>query len=413
LWTDEADSDMIVKNNDTKKWLNKNAERQPHAFTLPNTTTTCYAAVVDNMTLERAPPYVQTSVVAAKTLDPVASTATTEPTSQSPTEQPLTEEPKTDKEVPVFPKLKPGKVFEQAMAAIGKRKRDTVPVWARHGEIAGAMQAELDGWKDRGVYSLVSKKEAQKAMRQGRGQLLPLRWVITEKCDPDPRVKARLVVRGDKDRRTDVLTDAPTAPQHILRCALLASVCHGRDLITADVGQAFLNASMTDDMDIYGPVAEANPAYARRFALPDDVDPDHYWKMDKAGYGLQEAGLLWYLHLVNKVLIPQGWRRSHAHPCLFLKKNASLVTYVDDLLAAGVRSKLEQLLKDMGLDFRHVTIVDHHGTTFAGVEIRHYNNEVVLGMEKYAARSQDNTKTKDSSPIGFGTTRTRLTLEQV
>jgi len=263
------------------------------------------------------------------------------------------------------------------------------------------MQSELDGWVERGVCTLVSKKEAHKAIQQGRGQLLPMKWVVTEKCDPDPRVKARLVVRGDKDRRTDVLTDAPTAPQHILRCALLASVCHGRDLLTADVGQAFLNAKMTEEADIYVPVTEANPAHAKRFAIPDDADPDYYWKMDKAGYGLPEAGLLWYLHLVNKVLTPQGWRRSHAHPCLFLKKNASLVIYVDDILGAGERAKLERLLKDMGLNFRHITLVDHQGTTFAGVEIKHFDSEIVLGMRKYAATLEAEAKTtrKPQTPL--------------
>ena len=108
------------------------------------------------------------------------------------------------------------------------------------------MQAELDGWADRQVYTLIDKRTARRSIKNGTGQLLPLRWVITQKTDPTPRVKARLVVRGDKDQREGVLTDAPTAPQHILRCALLSAVSLGRDLMTADVGQAFLNADMDD-----------------------------------------------------------------------------------------------------------------------------------------------------------------------
>jgi len=110
---------------------------------------------------------------------------------------------------------------------------------------------------------------------------------MSEKTDPDLRL-------SDKDNRSDILTGTPTTSQHILHCALLASICHGQDLLTADVGQAYLHASADRTAgEIYVPVPHAVAADVHRWMICDDPNEPFVWRLDQGTSGMQDAGLLW------------------------------------------------------------------------------------------------------------------------
>ena len=63
-----------------------------------------------------------------------------------------------------------------------------------------------------------------------------------------------------------------------------------------------------------------------------------YWVVDKAVYGLREAPFLWH-KLLNKTLTTSGWTPLLHAPTLYTKGKHSIVTFVDDIAAAGPQSK--------------------------------------------------------------------------
>ena len=216
-----------------------------------------------------------------------------------------------------------------------------------------AKLAELQGWRERRVYSLVKRGEAASLLRSGRAQLLPTHWVLVQKADG--RTKARLVLRGDRDRREGVDSNVPVANSDGVRLFLTLVPCT-YVLLNVDVKQAYLHASFDSDTIIY-------------IRAPDGND-EYYWKLDRAVYGARDAGALWHKHLCT-LLSNAGYHPLRGDPCLFVKGAIRLLVYVDDLLCAGPSADaLQSFIHSLPLTFGKVNTIPLGGQDrFGGINI--------------------------------------------
>ncbi|CAN0470727.1 unnamed protein product, partial [Ascophyllum nodosum] len=106
-----------------------------------------------------------------------------------------------------------------------------------------------------------------------------------------------------------------------------------------EVEMAFLGADVTEELYV---------------ELPDGYrdSPNQVGRLQKAMYGLMQAGLLWSKTFGGE-LIAKGFERSQADPCVFRRKHVEkvvviIVVYVDDLLVLSETKQDEhQRLEDL------------------------------------------------------------------
>jgi hypothetical protein len=104
-----------------------------------------------------------------------------------------------------------------------------------------AIQKELADIKWKKSYIIIDESEAQAQNRQ----ILPLMWVFTYKFDEDGhyiKAKARLVVRGDLQPRSEEENRATTASARVLRMITVLMAMYNLDSTQRDAVNAFLNA---------------------------------------------------------------------------------------------------------------------------------------------------------------------------
>ncbi len=88
------------------------------------------------------------------------------------------------------------------------------------------------------------------------------------------------------------------------------------------------------------------------------------WKLNRAIYGMQQSGILWYNEL-RGTLSGLGYTPTKVDPCVFQRGGEStrdiIAVYVDDLLVTGTddRGKLDALVAELG-DSYDDTINSHN-----------------------------------------------------
>ena len=167
-----------------------------------------------------------------------------------------------------------------------------------------------------------------------------------EKPAIDHVYKGRIVAGGHNVRETtgqraekDVLFGSPI-PLDCVRMMLATAACRGWCAEVADVDGAYLLA------DLRGP-----PTFAR---LPKDLQPtdwklkysDPVVKLRKALYGLPRSGFDWYYHF-EKLLVSMGWTKVPDWDSLYMRKEAILLAYVDDLVMIGRKKLLRTYWKQI------------------------------------------------------------------
>jgi hypothetical protein len=102
-----------------------------------------------------------------------------------------------------------------------------------------AIQSELAEIKRKKSYIIMDEAEAQ------NHQILPLMWVFTYKFNEDGyyiKAKARLVVRGDLQPRSEEENRATTASARVLQMITVLMAMYDLDSKQRDAVNAFLNA---------------------------------------------------------------------------------------------------------------------------------------------------------------------------
>jgi len=98
-------------------------------------------------------------------------------------------------------------------------------------------------------------------------------------------------------------------------------------------------------------------------------------KLKKSLYGLKQASLNWFEKL-KQGLMDQGFTSSEIDPCLYLKENIVLLTYVDDcIIISPSRESIDRLISSMQSGPENFKLTDEGGVNkLLGVEITHLND---------------------------------------
>ena len=171
-----------------------------------------------------------------------------------------------------------------------------------------------------------------------------------KRCDDGSlTLKARIAVHGNKGREKNTLkTDSATCPPVGIRILLSLATIFSWTLSKIDFKSAFLQTQAKRDVYVVPP-RECKTRYR------------HYWLLLSAAYGLVNAGAKWQ-QLSDDVLRGFGFLQSVQVPQLFyLKANGKLVVaavkVVDDIMFAGKRAKLSEVIGEIAKSYKLGTIV--------------------------------------------------------
>ena len=176
------------------------------------------------------------------------------------------------------------------------------------------------------------------------------------------KLKARLVAGGHMQQRDEYRKEDTTSPTVSL-CAMYITAAiaamEGRDVATADVGSAYLKATLNREIHMLlepklaALLAEAIPSYGDHLA----ADGTLLIRLEKALYGLIESSKLWY-DTLSGFLIDSGFTPNGKDRCVYNKiysgKQLTVAFYVDDLIMTCADSRgidwILQLLKERFTD---------------------------------------------------------------
>ncbi len=246
----------------------------------------------------------------------------------------------------------------------------------------GSDEKEWKAWLDKGACEIIGFEESQRILKERPDQVIPTRWVRTNKSDGKPDeeffAKSRLVVQGFKDRSLGSFRrDAPTAS------ALAESVC-----LTLAASFQFVMVCK----DIKNAYFSGKDLGRELYLLPPrgglkGVRHGQLLKAKKAIYGFSEAARLFWLAL-KEHLEKDGWKESRLEPALFYYHvdgvlKGILCTHVDDI-QAGVEASF------MSRAFRHSSNAlefaksEFKKYTFRGHEVAQHDEGIDVTMSNYA-----------------------------
>jgi hypothetical protein len=160
---------------------------------------------------------------------------------------------------------------------------------------------------------------------------------------------------------------------NMLTVCLHLALCniHGLESKSIDFILAFSQADL--DVDIWmelpaGIVVSGKDTESRAYVL----------RLKKSVYGLKQASLNWFEKL-KQGLMDRRFTRSEINPCLYLKENMVLLTYVDNcIIISPSHDSIDHLISSMQSGLENLKLTDEGGVNkFLGVEIRD-NNSVVF-----------------------------------
>jgi hypothetical protein len=142
----------------------------------------------------------------------------------------------------------------------------------------------------------------------------------------DGRRKCRLILQGFREPKEwdQGLTDSPVAAMSTIR-TLLFRGGHDDEVVSAvDVTTAFLQA------EAYGP---EDPVRYVSYK-PHKHSATEYYQLTGVLYGQRSASLRWFKTL-SEWLVQQNFEQGQNDPCIFHKRDLTVVAYVDDLICRG------------------------------------------------------------------------------
>ena len=171
---------------------------------------------------------------------------------------------------------------------------------------------------------------------------LSSRWILTDKSTPtDKKIKARLVCRGFEEL-VKVQSDSPTGSKETLHMLLALAASNDWTVKSGDVKNAYLQGAQLD-REVY---MEAPPEVRKEGVV---------WKLNKAVYGMYDAGRKWFFK-VEETLVRLGCVKSKYDHCLFTYRRAGqlagiILLWVDDIFHAGSDDFEKEVMKEIQREF--------------------------------------------------------------
>ena len=206
-----------------------------------------------------------------------------------------------------------------------------------------AMEKEVNDLNSTGVWKLVRKSEMPKDAK-----LIRLIWSFKRKRNPLGQLikhKARLCVHGGMQRKgIDYWhTYAPVVNWSTVKMVLLLTTLAGWYSRQIDYVLAFSQAPIDADVFCHLPAG---------FHINGGDNDEYVIQLVKNLYGTKQAAANWF-EMMKQGLEEQGFKSSKTDPCLFLRNDAIIVTYVDDcLIFSKDKNKIDQLLDNLRKIFK-------------------------------------------------------------
>jgi hypothetical protein len=196
--------------------------------------------------------------------------------------------------------------------------------------------AEWEKWMKFNAATVVMGAELEELIKSGQ-QLLPMRWVETDKNEPkrvpggpklEPIYKSRLVARGDLEK-ADVRSDSPTADVEAQNLVFSFAASNKLPVKTGDITNAYFQGKMLMRLLVFRQPKGGLPGVPEGACLVARVPV----------YGTRDAGRGFWKTL-RDALVGSGLQENRTLPALYSYSKdgevlAMLATHVDDLLWAA------------------------------------------------------------------------------
>ena len=222
-----------------------------------------------------------------------------------------------------------------------------------------------------------------------------LRAVSLIKEKRDGVLKGRTCADGRIQRSLydKAATSSPTLSSDALMLTILIDAHEGRDVATADITGAYLNADMDDfvvmkfegrEVDI---LCQLNPTHKQHVVM-ENGNPVLYVRLLKALYGCVRSALLWYI-LFSGTLKKHGFVLNPYDPCVANKiindKQCTIAWYVDDTKISHVDSNVvTSIIEMIESHFGKMTVTRGREHIFLGMKISYKTDGTAqVCMESY------------------------------
>ena len=205
-----------------------------------------------------------------------------------------------------------------------------------------AMQDEMESLNDNHTFDLVKLPKGKRALTN--------RWIYKvkqEEYTSQPRYKARLVVKGFRQRKGIDFDEifSPVVKMSSIRVVLGLAASLDLEVEQMDVKTAFLHGDLEEE--IYMEQPEGFKVKGKE---------DYVCRLKKSLYGLKQAPRQWYKKF-ESVMEEQGYKKTTSDHCVFMQKFSDgdfiiLLLYVDDMLIVGMNSsRIDKLKKQLSQSF--------------------------------------------------------------
>jgi hypothetical protein len=279
-------------------------------------------------------------------------------------------------------------MFTQMSARTGIRK---------HGDAAReALRTEFRQMVNKHVYTPLRKTDL--TPDQLARTLRAVNVIKEKRCG---KIKGRHCADGSiqRDWYAKHETSSPTLSVDSLFLSLLIDASEGRDVATADIAGAYLNADM-DELVILRLTGEdvslmcqVSPAFTA-FVATERGQPVLYLRLDKALYGCVRSALLWY-QLFTETLSHMGFTLNPYDACVanatIAGQQCTIAWYVDDNKISHVSSLVvDDIIKRIEARFGTMTKTRGPKHEFLGMDIEFLpDKKVTISMKRYLKEARD------------------------
>ncbi len=216
---------------------------------------------------------------------------------------------------------------------------------------------EWGNWKQFKAVKIIPPSEVEDFVAQNpEMEILPTRWLEVNKAEvgETPKLKSRIIVRGDLEKNNSLRTDSPTTSQLFLNIIISYSSCTGRPLGSGDISAAFLQGT--------------GIARVLAFRLPPGGVPDQeveegsLMMAEKAVYGTRDAPRGFWKGL-HETLLQCGLKSVPLEQSAYYLPGAEgevcglMGAHVDDLLWCG-NDEMERTMKKVQEKYKFGSVSD-------------------------------------------------------
>lgn len=247
-----------------------------------------------------------------------------------------------------------------------------------------AILKEIDNLLSHGVLTKVDKTNVPHDAVVINGQILLETKRDTN--DVKPKVKARLVARGDQLTKVEQLTKmqrySPTVSQPVIFAILLKAAIENTAIRCIDIKSAFLQGDQ--------------PVTNLYMKPPYPMDKNFMFHITGNIYGLSTAGKIWF-QLLQKTLKQMSFTQSNYDSCLFYRDSLWMVIHVDDILIQGNNDEIDAFISDISEKFK---IVETSIKDYLGMSIEKRENGIFINHKTSVRKLLEKFNMTQSKTIG-------------